>query len=335
MRHGLRDRQGSRQTGWLNEDMAHFEPLEDRLVVLIGGAGFLGTLVAQELLKRGARVRIADRHPEKAFRLKPLANLGQIQFARCSVTHAGSMEAAISGAYAVVYLVGTFGAGQAALQADGAGLAARIATEQGVESFAYVSAIGADPASQSGYASTKGQGEEQVRAAFPRASVLRPSVLFGEDDNFINLFAGVIRTFPIVPVFAPEAKLQPLWVEDAANAVVNALAEPERHGGKIFEIAGPEVLTMMELHRQIARAQARERLLVPVPDGLANLFAALPGTPLGSDQLSLLRKGSVASAELPGCKQLGIVPRPLELFLDRWMTRYRKYGRFTETAETA
>ncbi|AKH42932.1 NADH dehydrogenase [Altererythrobacter atlanticus] len=315
--------------------MAHLEPLEDKLVVLIGGAGFLGSLVAQELLQRDARLRIADHAPEKAFHLKPLANLGQMQFMRCSVTHRASMEAAIRDADAVVYLVGTFGAHQKELQAEGAGLAAEIAAQQGVEAFAYVSAIGADAESESGYASTKGLGEKLVLDAFPKASILRPSVLFGENDKFINLFAGLVRAMPVVPVFAPEAKLQPLWVDDAAEAIVSALSDPGKHGGRTFEIAGPEVLTMNELLHDIARTQERKRILAPVPDGLASLFASLPGTPLNSDQWNLLKQGSVASGELPGLKQLGVSPRPLELFLDRWMLRYRKHGRFTEAAETA
>src|SRR6187431_1511403 len=162
--------------------MAHLAPLEDKLVVLIGGGGFLGAHVAQELLRRGARLRIAERHPEKAFRLKPLADLGQIQFARCDVTDRRSVAAAMRGADAAVYLVGTFGAGQYALQAEGAGFAAEAAADEGAAAFVYVSAISADPDSDSGYASSKGVGEQQVRAAFPRATIVRPSILFGEDD---------------------------------------------------------------------------------------------------------------------------------------------------------
>src|SRR6186713_2620443 len=135
--------------------MAHLAPLEDKLVVLIGGGGFLGTHLAQELLRRGARLRIAERHPEKAFRLKALADLGQIQFGRCNVTDERSVAAALHGADAAVYLVGTFGGNQRALQADGAGAAAAAATAAGAAAFVYVSAIGADVESDSGYASTK------------------------------------------------------------------------------------------------------------------------------------------------------------------------------------
>lgn len=313
--------------------MARLGSFENKLVVLIGGGGFLGRHVAQELLARGARLRIADRHPEKAVRLKPLANLGQIQFVRCDVTNPRSVAGVVQGADAVVYLVGTFGANQRAVQADGAGLAARAAAEAGVQGFAYVSAIGADAASDSGYASSKGLGEQQVLAAFPRATVLRPSVLFGEEDQFINLFAGLVQSLPLVPVFGPEAQVQPLWVDDAALAIANALAEPAVHGGKIYELAGPEVVTMLQLHQRINAAQGRARHLLPVPDGLAALFAALPGTPMNSDQWSLLKQGNVAGGALPGLAALGVEPKPLGLFLDRWMVRYRNHGRFsTRTA---
>lgn len=315
--------------------MAHRSPLEDKLVVLIGGSGFLGTHVAQELLSCGVRLRVADRHPERAIGLRPLANLGQIQLARCNVKDRRSIEAAMQGADAAVYLVGTFGADQQALQADGAGFAASAAATQGARAFVYVSAIGADAESDSGYAATKGDGERQVRAAFPQATVLRPSILFGEDDAFVNLFAALIARAPVLPVFGSEARLQPLFVDDAAEAVANALADPARHGGKTYEIAGPQTLTVYELHQRIAAAQGRERSFVAVPDPLSALFAALPGTPMTSDQWKLLKRGSTASGHLPGCKELGVHPRPLGLFLDRWMTRFRKHGRFGDKREPA
>lgn len=315
--------------------MAHLAPLEDKLVVLIGGGGFLGTHVAQELLRRGARLRIVERHPEKAFKLKPLAELGQIQFARCNVKDRRSVEAALQDADAVAYSVGTWGGDQYDLQAEGAGLAAEAATRQGAGAFVYVSALGADAGSDSGYASSKGEGEALVRAAFPQATIVRPSILFGEDDKFVNLFAGLIAALPALPVFGAEARLQPLFVDDAAASIANALADPAKHGGKIYELAGPEVLTMDELHRRIAAAQGRERGFIAVPDPLAALFAALPGTPMSSDQWKLLKRGNVVSGALPGCAALGVQPRPLGLFLDRWMTRFRKHGRFGDKREAA
>jgi NADH dehydrogenase len=315
--------------------MAHLAPLEDKLVVLIGGGGFLGRHVAEELLRRGARLRIAERHPENAFRLKPLAELGQIQFARCNVTDRRSLEMALQGADAAAYLVGTWGGDQRALQANGAGRAAEVAAGQGSNAFVYVSAIGADASSDSGYAATKGEGEDLVRAAFPEATIVRPSILFGEDDKFVNLFAGLIAALPALPVFGAEAKLQPLFVDDAAAAIANALADPATHGGRTYELAGPEVITMEQLHRRIAAAQGRERAFIAVPDALSGLFAALPGTPMNSDQWTLLKRGNVALGALPGCAALGVQPRPLGLFLDKWMTRYRKHGRFGDKREPA
>jgi len=315
--------------------MAHHAPLEGKLVAIIGGGGFLGTHLAQELLRRGARLRIADRHPEKAFRLKPLGELGRMQFTRCNVTDARSLAAALEGADAVAYLVGTWGSDQYELQAKGAGIAAEVAARQGADSFVYVSAIGADAGSDSGYAATKGEGEQLVRAAFPRATVVRPSVMFGEDDKFVNLFAGLIAALPALPVFGAGSRLQPLFVDDAAAAIANALANPGRHGGKTYELAGPEVLTMDEIHRRIAAAQGRERGFIAVPDAVAGVFAALPGTPMTSDQWKLLKHGSVASGALPGIAALGVEPRPLELFLGKWMTRFRKHGRFGDKRKAA
>ncbi len=173
-------------------------------------------------------------------------------------------------------------------------------------------------------------------AAFPCASVLRPSILFGPDDTFINRFAGLIALLPALPVFGPQAKLQPLFVDDAAGAVAAALADPGRHAGKTFEIAGPEVITMLEFNQRIAAAQGRSRLFAALPDLVSEAFATLtgwaPGAPITRDQWALLKAGNVASGKLPGLKDLGVTAHPLGLFLDRWMVRFRKHGRFGEKA---
>jgi NADH dehydrogenase len=308
--------------------MAREAALEDKLVVLVGGSGFLGKHAAQALLQRGARLRIAARHPRDAWTLRPLANLGQLQFVHCDVRRPESLAAALRGADAAAYLVGAFKGDLDELQGKAAGRAAAIAAQEGMRAFAYVSAIGADAESPIGYAGSKAKGERLVREAFPGATILRPSVLFGEDDAFVNMFAGLIAALPALPVFGAEATLQPLHVDDAADALANALADPASHGGRTYEIAGPEVLTMMELNRRIAAAQQRRRALFAMPDFLAAIFAALPGTPITRDQLALLKAGNVASGAQPGIKELGVVPKPLALFLDRWMTRYRKHGRF-------
>ncbi|MFN5631368.1 MAG: SDR family NAD(P)-dependent oxidoreductase, partial [Sphingomonadales bacterium] len=204
--------------------------LEGKLVVLVGGSGFFGTHLAQELLRSGARLRIASRNPERAFKLKPLANLGQVQFARCDMTKPESLAKVVSGADTVVNLVGAFDGNLDAVQGRGVGNLARLAKEAGATAFVHVSAIGADAEGTTAYAQSKAAGEAAVLAAFPKATILRPSVLFGPDDKFINMFAGLIGAFPVMPVFGPEAQLQPLFVDDAALAVTAALADPAAHG---------------------------------------------------------------------------------------------------------
>lgn len=306
--------------------------LRGKTVALLGGSGFFGRHLAQALLARGARLRIASRHPERAFDLKPQGNLGQVQFARCDVTRPENVAAALAGADAVVNLVGAFAGELDALQGEGAGRIAAAARSAGAQAFVQISAIGADAESPIDYARTKAEGEAAVLAAFPGATVLRPSLLFGPDDAFICLFAGLISVLPALPVFGPRARLQPAFVDDAADAVAAALVDPGKHGGKIFEIAGPEVITMLELHQRIAAAQGRQRILAELPDFVSGAFATvtgwLPGAPLTRDQWALLKAGSVASGKLPGLKQLGVTAHPLGLFLERWMVRFRKHGRF-------
>ena len=305
--------------------------LDGKLVVLTGGSGFVGAHLAQALLERGARLRIVSRNPQRAFRLRPLANLGQVQFVRGDVTRPAGLAAAFAGAFGVVNLVGAFAGDLDALQGEGAGRIAALARAGGAQAFVHVSALGADAASQVDYSRTKAEGEVAVRAAFPGATILRPSVLFGEDDRFVNMFAQLIARLPALPVFGPNARLQPLNVDDAAEAIANALADPARHGGKTYDIAGPEPVTMLALNRRIAAAQRRERAFLPLPDAISGAFATLtgrlPGAPLSSDQWALLKADNVLHGE-NGMKALGVVPRPLELFLDRWMVRYRKHGRF-------
>ncbi len=310
--------------------MAKSGALNGKLVVLMGGSGFVGNYVAQALLERGARVRIASRNPEKAFTLKPLANLGQMQFARCNATDRTSIERMIAGADAVINLIGAFSGDLTRLMGEAPGWMAEAAAREGASAFVHVSAITGD--TETDYAAAKKLGEERVLAAFPTATILRPSIVFGKDDNFINMFAGLISSLPVLPVFAPDAKLQPVYVDDVAEATVRALEQPGEFGGKVYELGGPEQLSMMEINRAIAEAQYRDRSFLPMPDGLSALFAALPGTPMGSDQWQMLKAGNVVSGQLPGLDEFGITPRPLSLFLDKWMVSFRKHGRFNERA---
>ena len=313
--------------------------LEGMLVALVGGSGFFGTHLAQELLSRGARLRICSRHPERSFKLRPLGSLGQIQFVATDVTKPHTVAAALTGADAVVNLVGAFAGDLDSLQGQGVGRVAEAAKAAGARAFVHVSALGADAGSDVPYARTKAEGEKAALAAFPTATVVRPSILFGEDDNFLNMFGGLVAKLPVLPVFGPAARLQPVFVDDAAEAIGNALANPQAHGGKTYELAGPEVITMGDLNRRIAKAADRTPMLVELPDAVSGAFASLtgwlPGAPMSTDQWKLLKAGNVASGDLPGIEALGVTPRPLGLFLARWMTRYRKFGRFGVRAKSA
>ncbi len=313
--------------------------LEGKLIVLVGGSGFFGTHLAQELLSSGARLRIASRNPERAFKLKPLANLGQVQFARCDMTKPESLDRVVTGADAVVNLVGAFDGNLDAVQGRGVGNLAKAAKAAGASAFVHVSAIGADAEGATAYARSKAAGEAAVLAAFPKATILRPSVLFGPDDNFINLFAGLIAAAPVMPVFGPEAPFQPLFVDDAALAVAAALGNVKEHGGKTYELGGPEVLTMLEINQRVAKAQGRSPAFLPLPDAVSGAIATLTGwlplAPLSRQQWLMLKAGNVVAPKAKGCKALGITPRPLGLFLDRWMVRFRKHGRFGSKTSAA
>lgn len=302
--------------------------LSGQLVTIFGGSGYIGNYVAQCLLQRGARLRLASRNPHRAQGLKPLANLGQLQFLPCDITREDHVAAALDGASHVVNLVGAFGGDLSRLMGEAPGTIAHLAAAKGVRAMVHISAIGADATSSTTYAKAKALGEARVLAGFPKATILRPSIVFGKDDNFLNLFGGMIEMLPVLPVFGPEAKLQLVYVDDVAEAVAVALEHPERHGGQTYELGGPEQLSMMEIHARIAAAQGRQRRFIAVPDALSATFAALPGTPMSRDQWTLLKPGSTVSDSARGFAELGIEPKPLGLFLDKWMLRYRKRGRF-------
>jgi NADH dehydrogenase len=305
--------------------------LSGKVVTVLGGTGFFGRHLAQELLSRGARLRLASRTPGRAWRVRPLGNLGQMQFVTVDVTRPASLAAALVGSDAVVNLVGAFTGNLDALQGRGAGRIAAAAKDAGVGTFVHVSAIGADANSAVAYARTKGEGEAAVLAAFPTATIVRPSILFGDDDNFLMMFGKLISQFPALPVFGAQARLQPLFVDDAAEAVGNALGMVEAQG-RTYEIAGPEVMTMLDVNQRIAAAQCRKRAFIELPDAVSGAIASFPLAPISRDQWALLKAGNVADPTLPGIAELGVEARPLSLFLERWMVRFRKNGRFNENS---
>jgi NADH dehydrogenase len=307
--------------------------LDGQLITVLGGSGFLGRYVVQRLLARGARVRIAEREPRRATFLKPLGGLGQTQFVAADVRDAASIARAVAGCDAVINLVGAFDDMQA-VQASGAGHVAAAAKAAGVRALVHVSAIGADPDSASAYGRSKGEGEKAVRNEFRAAAILRPSIIFGREDQFINRFATMIRLAPVVPVIAPNTKFQPVYVGDVADAVVAALGAGA--AGKIFELGGPQQMSMIELLRWIADATGRQRLFVEVPDAVASALAStvgwLPGAPITKDQWLMLQRDNVVAPRAAGLKQLGITPTALAAVADGWLVQYRRHGRFSEYA---
>ncbi|WP_106638608.1 complex I NDUFA9 subunit family protein [Allosphingosinicella vermicomposti] len=303
----------------------------DRLVTVFGGGGFIGRYVTQGLLKAGWRVRIAQRDPKQAWYLKPLGGLGQTQFVACDIRKPDSVARALQGSEAVVNLVGILKGNFKAFHMDGAANIARAAAEAGVKTLVHMSAIGADPESPSAYGRSKGKGEEAVRAAFPNATILRPSVVFGREDNFVNRFARM-GWLPVLPVIRGASRLQPVFVGDVARAVCAAITDPGAHAGQTYEIGGPQVMTMLELNQFIARQTGRDHHIADIPDAAGSLMARavgwLPGAPITWDQWLMLTRDNVVSDGAKGLKALGITPTPLAAVTEGWLTAYRRHGRF-------
>ncbi|MEP9402366.1 complex I NDUFA9 subunit family protein [Sphingomonas sp. VNH70] len=313
--------------------------MKNQLITLFGGGGFVGRYVAQELLKAGARVRIAQRDPRQALYLKTQGGLGQTQFVAADLSRPETVARAVAGSDAVVNLVGILAGDFDKVHVAGARTVAEAARAAGAKAFVQISAIGADAQSPSAYGRSKAAGEEAVRAAFPDATILRPSIVFGREDGFVNRFAGMIARAPaligrpIVPVMAAGTKFQPLYVVDLAQAVVKALADPDRFGGQTFTVGGPDVVSMGELNRWIAQALGRDVRFVEVPGELGGLIAALPLTPISKDQWAMLSQDNVVPAGAAGIEAFGIRPVPLATVAPDWLVQYRKSGRFGRIAE--
>ena len=307
--------------------------MKDQLVTVFGGSGFLGRYVVRALLDTGARVRIAARSPGDGWFLKTQGGLGQTQFVAADVRKPDSVARALNGATAAVILVGILKGDFDAFHVTGARNVAQAAAKAGCGALVQVSAIGAEPASASAYGKSKGEGEAVVLAAFPTATILRPSIVFGREDSFVNRFADLIAMLPVVPIIRGAAKFQPVYVGDVANAVVAVLGDVGLHGGKTYELGGPEVISMAALNRWIADATGRKPAFVAMPDAVAGAMASLtgwlPGAPMTRDQWLMLQSDNVVTG-VDGLNTLAIAPTPLEAVADGWLVRYRRHGRFGE-----
>jgi uncharacterized protein YbjT (DUF2867 family) len=312
--------------------MASTTDARDRVVTLFGGGGFLGRYVVQALARSGARLRIVQRDPRRAFFLRPLAAVGQIQFAAADVRDAAAVHAAVRGSDAVVNLVGILKGDFEGVHVDGAGNVAAAAATAGAGALVHVSAIGADPESESRYGRSKGEGETAVRREFAGATVVRPSVLFGREDGFINRLAGMARLAPVLPVISGGTKFQPLYAADAGRAVAAAALDPRAHGGETYELGGPQVLTMRELMEFVCGETGHGRPLLDIPDPVARLLARatgwLPGAPITWDQWLMLRRDNVVSTGAKGLDAFGLRATPLAAVAEGWLTQYRRHGRF-------
>ena len=303
------------------------------VATVFGGSGFIGRYIVKRLTHKGFVVRVAVRDPERALFLKPMGAVGQVVPLYASLTNEPTVHRAVDGADLVVNTVGILAENRAGdfhrIHAEGVGRIGRLAAAAGVARVVHISAIGADPDAASRYAATKGIGEALLREAFPTATILRPSLVFGPEDALFNRFAGMARLMPIMPVICGDTRFQPVYVGDVADAVMAALAQADT-AGSIYELGGPRVLTFRELLAYILKETGRKRRLVDVPMGLARLQARImelvPGKPLTRDQLLMLQQDNVVAADMPGLQELGIVPTPVELVVPTYLRRFRPGG---------
>ncbi len=319
---------------------ATIHPLPDQsLVTVIGGSGFLGRYIVQRLAEAGYRVRIVVRHPDAALFLKPLGQVGQIQISAGNIATGAGIASAFEGAAAAINLVGILAesGGQRfdAVQALGSARAAGSAAAAGIRHYVQMSAIGADAGSAIPYARSKGAGEAAVSAAIPTAVILRPSLVIGPEDQFLNRFAAMARTSPVLPVIAGDSKFQPVYVQDVAAAALAALVCPDA-AGRTFELGGPDIMSFRAILAMINTETRLRRQLVEVPAGMAALLGKLgdllPFMPMTTDQLAMLQKDNVANPALPGLADLGITPTPMAAFVPAMLERYRPGGRFSKAA---
>lgn len=303
------------------------------VATVFGGAGFIGRYVVKRLAARGYIVRVCGRYPDQARFLMTTGRVGQVVPLFAPLSDEPAVGRAVEGADLVVNLVGVLSERRSGdfdrVHAAGAGRVARAAASAGAARLVQVSAIGADPASPSLYARSKAAGEEAVRAAFPGAVILRPSLVFGPEDQFFNRFARLAQLLPVMPVIHGATRFQPVYVGDVADAVMVVLSR-EDAPGRTVELGGPRVWIFREILAWILKETRRDRRLVEVPPGIARLQAAIgekvPGRPFTRDQLLLLARDNVVAPGALGLSDLGIVPTPVEMVVPTYLDRYRPGG---------
>jgi uncharacterized protein YbjT (DUF2867 family) len=310
-----------------------------KLFTIFGGSGFIGRYVVQALAEHGHRVRVAVRNPNLALFLKPLGTVGQVQLVQANVRYPASIAAAVDGADGVVNLVGLLAESGAQrfddVQLAGAKSIAMAAQAAGITRLVQVSAIGADAESAIAYARTKGAAEDAMRTLVPSTTVLRPSIVFGQEDQFFNRFGAMAALptllMPVLPVICGDTKFQPVYVKDVANAIVASL-ESDAFAGQTFDLGGPQAYSFRDLLRFIKVQTQCKKPLLDVPLPIAKIQAAvlglLPNPPLTSDQLAMLQSDNVCAADRAGFTAFGIVPTPLEIVVPAYLARFRPRGQF-------
>ena len=307
-----------------------------RLVTIFGGSGFLGRHIVRALANDGWRIRVCVRRPNNALFLAPMGRVGQIQIVKANVQDEEAVRIALKGAEAAINLVGIlYQSGSQRfdnVHVEAADRIARQASDLGVKRLLHVSALGVQQNERSRYARTKALGEQRVREKFPAATIFRPSVVFGPEDDFFNKFAALARLSPVLPLIGGGVtKLQPVFVGDIAQAAAKALNDAST-AGKIYELGGPEVMTLKQVMELVLKETRRNRILLPIPFGLARPLALvlglLPKPLLTLDQLRLLETDNVVSDDAPTLRELGIIPEAAAAIVPTYLWRFRKHGEF-------
>lgn len=318
------------------------------LVTIFGGSGFIGRYIAQRMARQGWRVRVAVRRPNEAHFVRPYGRVGQVEPILANIRDDESVRAAIRGADAVVNCVGTFDASGKnnfdAVQTEGAARIARMAAEEGASRMVHISAIGADPEGASLYAQSKGRGEAAVLEAFPSAVILRPSVVFGPEDQFFNRFASMARLSPVLPLVGADTRFQPVYVDDVARAAENGVLGEAAPG--VYELGGPDVATFRSLMETMLDVIRRRRMIVGLPFWLGSAMGRVTGAisaltgglapqPITVDQVASLRSDNVVSEGAKGFAELGIEPTAMEAVLPSYLWMFRPSGQYAALKESA